>query len=188
METSQEQKLVEQAKADANAFGELYDLYYAKIFNYVLRRTNDFELSQDITTDVFMKALKRIQYFTWRGVPFSAWLYRIASNEIANHFRGNHAKTVSLEFLMEEQGFEPVDDTDIEAELVAAQEEISRHRLFLAIQKQLRALPLKYQEVLSLRYFEQKSITEISHIIGKRPGTIKSLLSRGTKKLRETSR
>src|SRR4029078_7215524 len=113
------------------------DLYYLMIFNYILRRTNDFELSQDVTTDVFMKALDRIHKFTWRGLPFSAWLYRIASNEIADHFRGQQAKTVSLEVLMEEQGFEPIDETDIEAELIEAQAETARHKQFVAVQKQL---------------------------------------------------
>lgn len=101
MKIDQEQKLVEAAKTDANAFGELYDFYYSKIFNYILRRTGDFELAQDITTAVFMKALDKIQGFTWRGLPFSAWLYRIASNEIADHFRGK-PRTISLEVLMEE--------------------------------------------------------------------------------------
>lgn len=185
MQTDQEQKLVEAAKTNASAFGELYDLYYPKIFNYILRRTSDFELSQDITADVFIKALDRIHKFTWRGLPFSAWLYRVASNEIADHFRAKHTKTVSLEVLMEEQGFEPVDDTDIEAELIEAQAEMARHTQFIAVQKRLKALPSKYQEALSLRYFEKKSIAEISIIMNKRPGTIKSLLSRGTKKLRE---
>jgi len=99
MQIDQEQKLIELAKTDGQAFGELYDLYYLKIFNYILRRTSDFELSQDITADVFMKALDMIHKFTWRGLPFSAWLYRIASNEIADHFRGKQTRTVSLEVL-----------------------------------------------------------------------------------------
>lgn len=185
MKNDQEQKLVEKAKTNPDAFGELYDYYYPKILNYTLHRTNNLELSQDIATDVFMKALDRIKDFTWRGVPFSAWLYRIANNTIADHFRGRHAKIISLDFLLEEQGFEPVSDTDIEADLIAAQEEIARHKQFLAVHKQLLTLPAKYQEVLSLRYFEHKTIAEISQIMGKRPGTIKSLLSRGTKKLRE---
>jgi RNA polymerase sigma factor (sigma-70 family) len=187
MEADYEQKLIESAKTSAAAFGELYDLYYAKIFNYILRRTNDFELSQDITTDVFMKALDRIAGFTWRGVPFSAWLYRIASNEIANHFRDKRAKNISLDFLIEEQDFEPADEADIEADLIAAQDKIQRHQLFLIVQKQLRMLPLKYQEVLSLRYFEKKSIAEISQIMGKKPGTVKSLLSRGVAKLQRAT-
>ena len=185
MDIGQEQKLIERAKADGAAFGELYDMYYPKILNYILRRTGDIEVSEDITTEVFMKALDRIHTFSWRGVPFSAWLYRIASHEIANHFRNKHTKNMSLETLMEEHGFEPADDIDIEASYVEAQEKIERHQQFLVAQQALLKLPFKYQEALALRYFEKKSITEIASIVGKRPGTIKSLLSRGVKKLRE---
>jgi RNA polymerase sigma-70 factor, ECF subfamily len=185
MEVSEEQQLIEYAKTDGDAFGKLYDLHYAKIFNYILRRTGDVAIAEDITTEVFIKALERISGFTWQGLPFSAWLYRIASNEIANYFRSKNTKNLSLDAMMEEQGFEPVSDVDIEASLVEAQDEIERHQQFIAIQKRLLLLPVKYQEVLSLRYFEKKSIAEISQIMSKRPGTIKSLLSRGTKKLRE---
>jgi RNA polymerase sigma factor (sigma-70 family) len=183
MNTDQEQKLIERAKTEGAAFGELYDLYYPKILNYILRRTGDIEVSEDITTEVFMKALDRIQTFIWRGVPFSAWLYRIASHEIANHFRNKHTKNMSLETLMEEHGFEPANEVDIEASYTEAQEKIERHQQFLLVQQSLLKLPLKYQEALALRYFEKKSIAEIAGILNKRPGTIKSLLSRGVRKL-----
>lgn len=185
MNKDQEQKLIERTKTDGAAFGELYDVYYPKILNYILRRTGDIEISEDITTEVFMKALDRIHTFTWRGVPFSAWLYRIASHEIANHFRNKHTKNMSLETMMEEYGFEPASEVDIEANYIVAQEEIERHQQFLLVRQILGTLPAKYQEALSLRYFEKKSIVEIAGIMNKRPGTIKSLLSRGTKKLRE---
>lgn len=184
MNINDEQHLIELAKTDANAFGQLYDIYYVKIFNYVLHRTNNLELSQDITAEVFIKVLDKIHSFTWRGIPFSAWLYRIASNEISSHFRGNHTKTTSLDLLIEEQNFEPASDIDIEAELIATEEEIARHEQFIKMQQQLLTLPTKYQEVISLRYFEHKTIAGISQITGKREGTIKSLLSRGLKKLK----
>ena len=186
MDLDQEQKLIERAKTEGAAFGELYDLYYSKILNYVLRRTSDVEASEDITTEVFMKALDRIHTFNWRGIPFSAWLYRIASHEIANHFRNKHTKNVSLETMLEEHGFEPVSEEDIEAFYITVQEETERHQQFQQVRRDLLTLPVKYQEALSLRYFEKKSIIEIADIMGKRPGTIKSLLSRGTKKLRES--
>lgn len=187
MEQTAEQELVERAKTDANAFGDLYDAYYLKILNYAIRRVNDVAAAEDITTVTFLKALDRLPAFEWRGVPFSAWLYRIASNEIVNHFRDRHTKYASLNELMEEQGFEPVSDVDIETSLIEALAEIERHQQFIAIQKLLRTLPHKYQEALALRYFEKKTIQEISLIMNKRPGTVKSLLSRGIKKLRDAS-
>lgn len=185
MELDQEQKLVERAKTDGSAFGMLYDEYYLKILNYVLRRTASIEVAEDITADVFIKALNGIRRFTWKGVPFSAWLYRIASNEIASYFRGKHTKDISLDTMMEEYGFVPLSDEDIERTCMENQEEIERHKQFLQVQQALIQLPPKYQEALSLRYFEKKSIAEIAIIMDKRPGTIKSLLSRGIEKLRK---
>lgn len=185
MEQTAEQALIERAKTNVNAFGELYNLYYLKIFNYVMRRVGDVVVAEDITTATFMKVLDRLQTFEWRGLPFSAWLYRIASNEIANYFRDRHTKNASLDELIDEYGFEPASDTDIEASIIQAQEELERHQQFIAVQKVIVTLPAKYQEALALRYFEKKTIEEISIIMGKRPGTVKSILSRGIKKLRE---
>lgn len=187
MDQLAEQALIERAKTDANAYGDLYDLYYLKILNYALRRVADVDVAEDITTATFIKALDRLHTFEWHGVPFSAWLYRIASNEIVNHFRDRHTKHVSLDELMDEQGFEPASDTNIEASIIEAQEELERHQQFIAVQKRMAMLPAKYQEALALRYFEKKTIQEISVIMHKRPGTIKSILSRGAKKLRESS-
>lgn len=185
MDLDQEQKLVERAKTDGSAFGMLYDAYYLKILNYVLRRTANIEVAEDITAEVFIKALNSIKRFTWKGAPFSAWLYRIASNEIASYFRHKHTKNVSLDTMMEEYGFVPVSDEDIELAFIESQEEIERHKQFLLVQQALIKLPPKYQEALSLKYFEKKTIAEIAIIMDKRPGTIKSLLSRGIDKLRK---
>jgi RNA polymerase sigma-70 factor (ECF subfamily) len=187
MEQTAEQELIERAKTNAHAFGELYDLYYLKILNYTVRRVDDVAAAEDITTATFMKALDRLHTFEWRGVPFSAWLYRIASNEIINHFRDRHIKYASLDELIDEYGFEPASDTDIEASIIEAQEELARHQQFISVQKIIVTLPAKYQETLALRYFEKKTIQEISTIMNKRPGTIKSILSRGIKKLRESA-
>ena len=87
MNLEQEKELVERAKSDTGAFGELYDQYYSRILGYVLRRTASIEIAQDVTSEVFFKALKHLGQFHWRGVPFSAWLYRIACHEIANNLR-----------------------------------------------------------------------------------------------------
>lgn len=184
MEQTAEQVLVERAKSDAGALGELYDSQYPKILNYVVRRVGDLAIAEDITAETFIKAFDHLHTFQWRGLPFSAWLYRIASNEIATYFRKKHTKDVSLDELMDGHKFEPPSDTDIEAAYIEAQEAMLRHRQFAAVQKVMQTLPQKYQEALALRYLEKKSIEEIGQIMGKRPGTIKSLLSRGVKKVR----
>lgn len=185
MDLSEEKELVRQAQKDPDAFAELYDQYYPKIFGYVLRRTATLEAAQDITSETFLKVLQKLWQFRWRNVPFSSWLYKIATNEVNQYFRkAEYKKSVSLEEL-QEQGFELISPHDPESELIEAQEKLKQHEDFLEIQEKIVRLPAKYQEVIALRFFEQKQIKEISEILGKKEGTIKSLLHRAVEELRE---
>ena len=186
MDLSEEKELVRQAQRAPDAFAKLYDQYYPKIFGYILRRTANLEAAQDLTSETFLNALRKLWQFRWRNIPFSSWLYKIAANEINQYFRkAEYKKSISMEEL-EEQGFEPVSPNDPESELVEAQEKLKQHQDFLEIQEKIVRLPAKYQEVIALRFFEQKQIKEISEILGKKEGTIKSLLHRAVEKLRET--
>jgi len=180
-----EKELLARARHCPEAFGQLYNQNYPAILNYCIRRTGDIELAQDITAETFVKALKNIGRFEWRGSSFSVWLYRIAGNELASYFRKGTYKAVSLEYLRESQGFEPVAFHELEAELIAAQEKLARHQEFLACRQQISLLPLKYQEVIALRFFAGKSHKEIAGILGKPEGTVKSLLHRGLERLRK---
>lgn len=182
MDLEREKELVERAKNDTEAFGELYEQYYSKIFGYVLRRTAGIEIAQDVTSEVFFKALKNLGQFRWRGTPFSSWLYRIATHEIANYFRkGKHEQ-----FCLEEVSSSiSISSPSAEAELLEAEAELRRHEDFLTLHENISKLPLKYQEVITLRFFENKQVKEVSEILGKREGTIKSLLHRGLEKLRK---
>jgi len=185
MNLSEEKELVRQAQKAPDAFAKLYDQYYPKIFGYILRRTANLEAAQDLTSETFFNALNKLWQFRWRNVSFSSWLYKIAANEINQYFRrAEYKKSISLEEL-QEQGFEPVSSNDPESELIEAQEELRQHREFLEVQNKIVRLPAKYQEVIALRFFEQKQIREISEILGKKEGTVKSLLHRAVEKLRE---
>jgi len=185
MDLSEEKELVRQAQKAPDAFTKLYDQYYPKIFGYALRRTANLEVAQDITSETFFKALKKLWQFQWRNISFSSWLHKIATNEINQYFRkGEYKKSISLEEL-QEQGFEPISPNDPESELIEAQEKLKQHQDFLKIQGEIVRLPSKYQEVIALRFFEHKQIKEISEILGKKEGTIKSLLHRAVDKLRE---
>ena len=181
MNSEQEKVLVDRAKNDANAFGELYDEYYPKIFGYILKRTANIEVAQDVTSEVFFKALKNIGKFHWRGVPFSSWLYRIATNEITNSFKGDRRRQVLME---EASDLVNLYDPSPEIEIARAEEELQKHEEFLALHEAIAKLPLKYQEVITLRFFEKKQLNEIGEILGKKEGTIKSLLHRGLERLR----
>ena len=186
MDLGEEKKLVRQARKSPDAFAQLYDQYYPKIFGYVLRRSANIEAAQDITSETFLKALGKLWQFQWRNVPFSSWLYKIAANETNQYFRkAEYRKSVSLEEL-QERGLELLSSHDPEGELIEAQEKLKQHQDFLEIQKKIVQLPAKYQEVIALRFFEKKQINEIAEILGKREGTIKSLLHRALDKLRET--
>ena len=186
MDLSEEKELVRQAQKAPDAFAQLYDQYYPKIFGYVMRRTANLEAAQDITSETFFNALRKLWQFQWRNISFSSWLYKIATNEINQYFRkAEYKKSISLEEL-QEQGFELISSHDPESELIEAQEELKQHQDFLEIQEKIVRLPAKYQEVIALRFFEQKQIKEIGEILGKKEGTIKSLLHRAVEKLRET--
>ena len=186
MDLTEEKELVRQAQKAPDAFAKLYDQYYPKIFGYILRRTANLEAAQDITSETFFNALRKLWQFRWRNISFSSWLYKIATNEINQYFRkAEYKKSVSLEEL-QEQGFEPISSHNPESELIEAQENLRQHQDFLEIQEKIVRLSAKYQEVIALRFFEKKQIKEIAEILRKREGTIKSLLHRAVEKLRET--
>jgi RNA polymerase sigma-70 factor, ECF subfamily len=175
MEIGQEQILVARAKAEPQAFAELYEEYYSRIFGYVLRRTANLQLSQDITSEVFFKALKGVGRFNWRGIPFSSWLYRIAAHEIANSYR----HTAGENKYLQEVRTSPFSQEYLNAEL-----ELRKNEEYRTLQEAISRLPPKYQEVIALKYFEDKEIKEIAGILSKPEGTVKSLLHRGIEKLR----
>jgi RNA polymerase sigma-70 factor (ECF subfamily) len=184
MDLTEEQQLIEKAKHDPLAFGKLYDTYYSRIANYLLHRLPRADVAQDITSEVFYKAMTKLHTYTFRNIAFSSWLYKIANNEIKMYYRKKERKFFSLDFLFDRQGFEPPGSVDIEQEYIAAEEVLAKNRQFQAVQNNLCKLPLLYQEVLTLRFFEEKSLAEISEITGKNLNTVKSLVVRGKDKLR----
>jgi RNA polymerase sigma-70 factor (ECF subfamily) len=178
MNLEQEKALIERAKNSSEAFGELYDMYYDQIFGYALRRSADIDTAKDITSAVFFKALKHIKNYQWQGVPFSHWLYRIANREILDHHNKRKRET-SYEIATN------VSDTAFQEELVAGKNELDKHEDYLDLQNYILKLPFKYQEVITLRYFEDRDIIEIASILRKPEGTVKSLLHRGIDRLRK---
>lgn len=185
MDLIEEKELVEKARKDPLAFGKLYDVYYPKIANYLLHRMLRADIAADITSEVFFKAMIKLHTFSWHNISFSSWLYKIANNEIKMYYRKKERKFFSLESLFERHNFEVPDANDIEQEYIAVEEELSRNKLFKKIQKCLFTLPILYQEILVLRFFEEKSLAQISEITGKNLNTVKSLLSRGKENLRK---
>ena len=180
----QERQLIELTKTDVNAFGYIFEKYYDPILNYTLWRTGNVEDARDITAETFFKALKNIHRFKWKQVPFSAWLYKIATNEIAAYYRKGPYRSTSMEYL-QSQGFDPESEYNLEEEIIAAQNALQKHEDLLICSRAIKELPGKYQDVITLRFFADKKICEIAVIVGKPVGTIKSLLHRGLQKLKK---
>jgi RNA polymerase sigma-70 factor, ECF subfamily len=184
MSLPEEEFLIKAAQEDNQGFVKLYDINHAKIFGYIFRRTLDLELTKDLTSETFLKAYLNLKKFQWRNIAFSAWLYRIATNEMNMADRKKRYKPDSLHLLMEYSFFEVADPRSLESEKQMMEEELEQSEDFKLIQQKLKMLPGKYREVIALRYFEDKSIKEIAEILDKKEGTIKSQLSRGIDKLK----
>ena len=166
---SDERLLIEAAQKDPSRFAELYELHFDRVYAYVARRVRDRAETQDLTAHVFQQALANLGKFKWRGAPFAAWLYRIASNAIADHARRNMRETNDLQSA-----------TETTAAAVDLEEVERRARLFHAVDK----LPDDQRRVIVLRFAEEKSIREIADELGRSEGAIKQLQFRGLENLR----
>jgi RNA polymerase sigma-70 factor (ECF subfamily) len=185
MTTDEERLLLLRIKRDPGTFGVLFDIHYQPIFNYILRRVADYDISRDIASETFLKAYLNISSFVWRKISISSWLFRIATNEINLYFRKTRNYPVSLDKLLDNNMFDRQESDDYLTEKELFEKELGLHNEFIRIQKCLTKMDLKYQDVISLRFFEKKPILEIAAILHKKEGTVKSLLSRGIKRLRD---
>lgn len=172
---SDEAALIEAARGDIDAFGVLYERYVDRIYNYIYYRTGNPNDAEDLTARVFFRAMRHIYDYSDRGLPFSAWLYRIAHNLVANWYRDNsRRKEIPLDdgLNIERHKIHP------EQELVALEE---KERLL----KILRGLPPDRQQLIILKFVEHLSNAEIGQIMGKTEGAVKSLYHRTLAALRE---
>ena len=185
MTAKEEEYLIGLIKIDTSEFGVLFDRHYAAIFNYVYHRLADYELSRDIASEVFLKAFINIHSFKYKGVPVLFWLYRITNNEIQQYYRRKKYTPLYFSEAIHTNYHNIIYKQSDEEERTQSEKELQEHEDFISVQQKLQRLPLKYQEVIALRYFEQKTIKEIALIKNQKEGTIKSLLSRGIDRLRK---
>ena len=181
MDLEKEKETIKMAKRDPEIFGLLYDEHYKAIFNYVLKRTADIELTKDLTSQTFFNALKGLGKFRWQNVPFSAWLYRIATNEINSFYR---KKKKHIQVAIDSVPEIPSKDTP-DKEFEMAEQELESKREFMKLHQNISKLSPIYQTVIVLRFLEKKKIFEICKILGKPEGTIKSQIHRGLGELRK---
>ena len=172
----EERRLVSAAQTDPAAAGQLFDRYYPEIFRYVYHCTLNHAVTEDLTSNVFFCAFRRLGLFRWRRIPFRAWLYRIATNEVRMHHRRQKRMRAVDGGLVDPE--HPGGGCSPEMAAAATDDYRLLHRALLE-------LGHKYRTVIVLRYFEGKSVSEIGEITNKREGTIKSHLHRGLARLRE---
>lgn len=156
------------SRGDREAFGSLYEQYVTRIFNYVYYRTGNVEDAEDLTARVFYRALHHIHNYRDRGVPFSAWLYRIAHNLVANWHRDRSRRN---EIPLSETPSLPFRGTPPEQALIQSEE----HKALLNM---IRHLPVERQQLLILKFVERLSNSEIGLIMERSEGAVKSLYHR----------
>lgn len=137
MNTEQERDLIEQCHKDPAAFGQVFDNWYPAIFAYVFRRTADYDLSKDIAAETFLKAFLKINSFQWRGISISAWLYRIATNELNQYYRSNKYKPRSLQQLLENPQMEKLLHYPADDERGVMEQELKAHNDYNLIRKNM---------------------------------------------------
>lgn len=162
----EEHELVRRAQdLDPVAFGEIYERYYIGVYKYVYYRIGDQTAAEDLTMEVFVKALEAIDGFMFRGIPFSAWLYRIASNLIVDYFRRQPSMPeLSLEERLVMNEAHPI--------------RIDQDFSHQALRAALAELTDDQQQVIILKFVDGLSNLEVAQILGKTEGAVKSLQHR----------
>ncbi len=169
---SDEQRLVLRAQRDPEAFGELYDMHFDRIYAYIHRKIGDRQVAEDLTADTFLKALAHIQHYRYTGQPFAAWLYRIAANVVIDYYRV-HRPTVQLDEGLSAAGVGPEPE---EAALALDDRQ--------AVSRALQALSPDQQDVVLMRFAGDMKLKDIAAAMGKTEGAVKALLFRALNTLR----
>jgi RNA polymerase sigma-70 factor (ECF subfamily) len=161
-----ERLLIEAAQKDPRRFAELYENNFERVYAFIARRVRDRDEAEDLTADVFHKALANLASFEWRGAPFAAWLFRIAAHALADRWQ-----RVARERALPA----PADPPQVGLEDIE-----QRARLFRLVDQ----LPADQRRVVIMRFAEQKTIREIAHTLGRSEGAVKQLQFRGLQSLR----
>jgi RNA polymerase sigma-70 factor, ECF subfamily len=165
--TDDDRTLVEAAQADPARFAELYDRYADRVYAFVSRRTHDRTTAEDVTSEVFHHALAHLGQFEWRGVPFVGWLFRIASNALADRWRREARDS-----------HDPPPDVPETGEV----EDLERRLILFQI---VDRLPEVQRQVIQMRFVDEKSIRETAAALGRSEGAVKQLQLRALENLRK---
>ena len=168
-ELAAERLLIEAAQKDVHRFADLYEKYFYLVYAYTARRVGNRAMAEDLTSEVFQKAIEYLPKFVWRGVPFGAWLLRIATNIVADRTR-QAARHQEL----------PDQEDATEISQFSLEEVEERAAIFRSVER----LPEDQRLVIVQRFAEEKSIREIAEAMGRSEGAVKQLQFRGLQTLR----
>ncbi|MDH2393453.1 sigma-70 family RNA polymerase sigma factor [Streptomyces sp. HNM0663] len=167
-------ELVERAQAgEADAFGRLYDQYSDTVYRYIYYRVGGKATAEDLTSETFLRALRRISTFTWQGRDFGAWLVTIARNLVADHFK-------SSRFRLEVTTGEMLDANEVER---SPEDSVLESLSNAALLEAVRKLNPQQQECVTLRFLQGLSVAETARVMGKNEGAIKTLQYRAVRTL-----
>ncbi len=174
----EEESLVRRAQhRDQEAFAQLYEEHFDKIYRYVTLKIGNETEAEDMTQQVFLNALQSISSFKWKGIPFSAWLFRIAHNQVVDYFRSKKRTTVPLDESLVKS------NSDDNPQLVVEQK-LDIEQLLLATKQLTEA----QREVISLRFASELPIAQVAKVMGKSQGAVKALQHSAIVALRKTLR
>ena len=171
----QERDIVGRARSgDQQALGELYDLYFPRIYRYMLARTGKPAEAEDVTEEVFVRVLGAISGFQWRQAPFAAWIFRIAHNQLVSYTRKNGARRqeIPLAPSVADRAPDP---------LIRVEDRLFFEQIFDVA----RALPQAQREVLWLRFAVGLSVSDTARSLGKREGNVKVLQHKAIARLQK---
>ena len=178
MNETDERRLIEAAQQDRLRFADVYERYFELVYAYVARRVRDRAATEDLTSEVFRKALANLDRFKWTGAPFGAWLLRIASNLIADRAKRETKNTVHVD------DFSEIPPADVVRTPESQQVRLEDAERRAWVIRMVDELPDDQRRVVRLRFAEEKSIGEIASELGRSEGAIKQLQFRAFQNLR----
>lgn len=169
-----ERSLVTRAREDPKAFSALYNLYFPRIYSYVSWRVANRHDAEDLVSDIFAKVLDNLNTFRWKkNASFSSWVFRIAHNAVVDHYRKTSSReSVSIDHLPE-----------IKADGLLPDELSERRRLFRTIFEEIRKLPTRQAEIITMRFFGEMKNKEIAKVLDIEEKSVSSSLLRGLRRL-----
>ena len=177
-----EKWLISRAKTDKEAFLELYREYHPKLFAFLLMRTRNKELAEDIVQETFTKAIVALKNFQYKGCSFGAWLFRIAQNELISQWRKENK--VIRQSLEEMEALMP-SGLSAEEQLIDQETSLETKERVKNLFKALGELDKEESQLITMKYISDLSYKDISVFLKKRPATLAVELHRALKKLKD---